>query len=492
MKYLIACLTAISLLFVKASFADDALLLKYSIYIDRDSVYFGRVATAGDFNNDGYPDMAIGVEQINRGYGSAVYLFYGGPNFDTTPDLVFMGEPQNDQSGCSDFYLRTAFGSDAITALSDFNGDGFNDLAISASYYCPDGWMEGRIYIYFGGLNPDTTADLIIDGYHEYDFLGSYMDGGDFNGDGLSDLLALSENQLEGTPCYIYLGGNPPDNQFDWEYHNFDEGYSLIYWPQYGIDINNDGFDDFCVNQRVFLGGNPINPDYWQNSDYDIGFARDITGDSIDDVILIGDSFRVYLSTGGETVDLDPDYYLGYQVGKPFRLTNGNEYKFIMDNTYSRQLLMYDVGIPFDSIPIGSFSYYLQHYSYQPNLGDIDADGYDEFSYQYSLGDTAAYINICSIMPTAIEEDNDIRTILTPYSINIISYPNPFNSATTLTLTSAEQAEIGIYDITGRLITTLHSVGGQALWDASGYSSGLYFARAAGEKGSTIKLVLVK
>jgi hypothetical protein len=79
-----------------------------------------------------------------------------------------------------------------------------------------------------------------------------------------------------------------------------------------------------------------------------------------------------------------------------------------------------------------------------------------------------------------------------PVVYSLSAYPNPFNSATTITLTGAEQTEIGIYDITGRLITTLHTVGGQALWDASGYSSGLYFARAAGEKGSTIKLILLK
>jgi hypothetical protein len=79
-----------------------------------------------------------------------------------------------------------------------------------------------------------------------------------------------------------------------------------------------------------------------------------------------------------------------------------------------------------------------------------------------------------------------------PDILSLSAYPNPFNSATTITLTGAEQAEIGIYDIAGRLITTLHTFGGQALWDASGYSSGLYFARLAGEKAATIKLILLK
>jgi hypothetical protein len=79
-----------------------------------------------------------------------------------------------------------------------------------------------------------------------------------------------------------------------------------------------------------------------------------------------------------------------------------------------------------------------------------------------------------------------------PEKIELSAYPNPFNSATTITLSGVEQAEIGIYDITGCLITSLHTIGGQALWDARAYSSGLYFARLAGEKTSAIKLVLIK
>jgi hypothetical protein len=90
------------------------------------------------------------------------------------------------------------------------------------------------------------------------------------------------------------------------------------------------------------------------------------------------------------------------------------------------------------------------------------------------------------------EPDAIVDDISLPTTSILSAYPNPFNSATTITLTGAEQAEIGIYDIAGRLITTLHTVGGQVLWDASGYSSGLYFARLAGEKAGAIKLVLVK
>ena len=89
--------------------------------------------------------------------------------------------------------------------------------------------------------------------------------------------------------------------------------------------------------------------------------------------------------------------------------------------------------------------------------------------------------------PDAVDND-----ILPGESASLSAYPNPFNSATTITLTSAEQAEIDIYDITGRLITTLHTTSGRAVWDAGAYSSGLYFARLAGEQAETIKLVLIK
>jgi hypothetical protein len=99
------------------------------------------------------------------------------------------------------------------------------------------------------------------------------------------------------------------------------------------------------------------------------------------------------------------------------------------------------------------------------------------------------YFSYFPFSPDAIgDESNKIL----PNKLSLSAYPNPFNSATTITLTSAEQAEIGIYDIMGRLITTLHANGGYALWDASAYSSGLYFARVAGEKPSAIKLILLR
>jgi hypothetical protein len=85
------------------------------------------------------------------------------------------------------------------------------------------------------------------------------------------------------------------------------------------------------------------------------------------------------------------------------------------------------------------------------------------------------------------------------FEINRI-YPNPFNPTTTIRygLNHNANIQVLIYDIQGRVITTLidgfqtagyHSI----IWDASKFSSGIYFLNmSAGEFAETKKLVLIK
>jgi len=85
------------------------------------------------------------------------------------------------------------------------------------------------------------------------------------------------------------------------------------------------------------------------------------------------------------------------------------------------------------------------------------------------------------------------------FGINNI-YPNPFNPTTTIRYGLNQNAiiQISIYDINGRLITTLinefqiaeyHFI----TWDASNYSSGIYFLNmSSGEISETKILVLIK
>ena len=93
------------------------------------------------------------------------------------------------------------------------------------------------------------------------------------------------------------------------------------------------------------------------------------------------------------------------------------------------------------------------------------------------------------------------NTTLNPiiFEINQI-YPNPFNPTTTIhySLNKNVNVEVSIYDISGRLITTLineFQITGYHFitWDASNYSSGIYFLNmSSGEISETKKLVLIK
>ena len=80
------------------------------------------------------------------------------------------------------------------------------------------------------------------------------------------------------------------------------------------------------------------------------------------------------------------------------------------------------------------------------------------------------------------------------------NYPNPFNARTIISYSLTEQTDvrIDIYDILGRLVTTLVNTNQQAgkyqaQWDASGESSGVYFYRiTAGDKTETRQMILLK
>ena len=84
-----------------------------------------------------------------------------------------------------------------------------------------------------------------------------------------------------------------------------------------------------------------------------------------------------------------------------------------------------------------------------------------------------------------------------PENIYLSTYPNPFNAKTMITYNDIEGGNIGIYNITGRLIKalTISGKGGTILWDATddngnSVSSGVYFIRARTSNGETSRKVV--
>ena len=166
--------------------------------------YFGYTVAGGDFNGDGYPDLAVGVPredvQVRIGFvdqtiqdAGAVHVFYGtasgldGPNkLWTRADFV------------SPLFMRADERFGHALAVGDFNGDGYDDLAVGIPFGDVNLLTDaGAVRVIYGSANglraqgsqflnqadyfPDTVAEA-------EDRFGWSVTAGDFDGDGYDDL----------------------------------------------------------------------------------------------------------------------------------------------------------------------------------------------------------------------------------------------------------------------------------------------------------------
>lgn len=118
---------------------------------------FGAAIASGDFDRDGYADVAVGVpgETIGavRGAG-AVTVIYGSSQGPTTRDQIWWhgsrGVPGAAQS-------QAAFG--AALAAGDFDGDGYGDLAVGAPGADVGAALDaGSVTILYGGSSGLSAA----------------------------------------------------------------------------------------------------------------------------------------------------------------------------------------------------------------------------------------------------------------------------------------------------------------------------------------------
>lgn len=181
-----------------------------------DSVPEGAYGNAawGDFNNDGFKDLCY-ISQVLPDAACKIFTFNGTSFSEITQQLPLL--------------------YNAGVCWGDLNNDGFDDLVINGA----DSTITGVTYIYQSAGNgtfisvPNTVPGLSA---------GS-VDVADYNNDGLKDIAVTGFDNLGAARAYIYK------NNGSFSFANINAPLLGIHFGEvkWG-DFNNDGLKDLLIN----------------------------------------------------------------------------------------------------------------------------------------------------------------------------------------------------------------------------------------------------
>ncbi len=279
---------------------------------------------SGDFDGDGFDDLAIGSP--NDSVGSAtqagsVQVLYGSPQGLTSTGNRRFTLSSTGLGASAD--IGDHFG--AALTVGDFNGDGYDDLAIGAPDDVVNGVGSGAVYILFGSrhglkatgsqsFHQDTSG---INGIGEAgDKFGAALAAGDFNRDGRDDLAIgvpgkdINALNNAGAVNIIYgrKSGLTAKNDQQWHQDSTDvEGVAEAN-DQFGFalavgDFNGNGRDDLAIGVIGELIEGTTNA----------GAVHILYGRSSEGLSAIGDQYR---HVGQDNVEgkLTADGKFGYAL----------------------------------------------------------------------------------------------------------------------------------------------------------------------------------
>lgn len=319
--------------------------------------HFGAALASGEFNGDGYSDLAIGIPgkaDSTAGLRGKVLVLYGSPSGLQTaggsfPTPLFVSANILGQCGSGNLYQCGDTGFGSSLAWGDFNHDGFGDLAIGAPktgiflkgasicpllcQYGPDAGVAILLSGSSTGLKRGFASVLQLPDATEGDHFAVAMTAGDFNGDSNSDLVIAAPDSsfiptnrgLIHGAVYVYNGrsggipGGAPPSQIwlptDRRLGAYENYIDRLGGALAAGDFNGDGKTDLAIGcprgsgnacepygcflvdnsgGLIVLDGSSMgltvgNHPYWDERSMATGFSRNAVGDRFGYALAAGD-----------------------------------------------------------------------------------------------------------------------------------------------------------------------------------------------------------
>jgi hypothetical protein len=192
------------------------------------SAQVGAVAWIGDYDADGYAEVAAGVGGVPGG----AWVFLDG--------LAEAGSDEDATDG-------TRLGA-AIAGLDDVDGDGYADFAVTAP-----GRSEVRVQL--GGATFDAARSVVVRapaGTTEFPSL--VASAGDRDGDGLADLAVVGRVGPDTKRVHVFsLAGRIPRAIFHEDVGTGEVGFDPVSFSLgRAVDVDDDGVADIPVGRPLY------------------------------------------------------------------------------------------------------------------------------------------------------------------------------------------------------------------------------------------------
>ena len=370
---------------------------------------FGTTLAFGDFNADGYTDAVVGVpndDPTGITNAGSIQVFYGGNSFPGTNRIFRHSGNWNAYDG---------YGYSMTTG--DFNGDGYDDLAVGMPYADAIHVDQGIVGVRYGsatGLSDvgaqewtQDSTDVNSNG-RPYERFGFSLAAGDFNRDGFDELAIGTPNERvgghDGAGAVIVLRGTidglTGQGSQLWTADNIGvSGFDAANGDQFGWalttgDFARTKFDALAigiphrtVNGRTYAGavavvygdlsGSGLSNNFVQVVGQSAPCANSVCID-VSNTAETYDRFGRSLAAG----DFDGDFADDLVVGVPFESFTGASYAGAANVIYgaaatglrasgSRTLLLDQFGVP-----VGAND----NFGYSLRVADYNGDTYSDLA----------------------------------------------------------------------------------------------------------------